>query len=642
MNGKKQKHLKYVAVSLLASSLVTFVPFLSESLKAQSATSVHPTVLPDPTINPSSVTSTAAMTLEQPDKRYSVYQVNGNGQTLMNGFQNLNDAINFAKGIPNTKVIDEVSHNILWNNTVVSGSAQIKSFIQPPKPGANTSFDHALEFVLQWEGGYSNNPNDHGGPTNQGITQSEYDGYRKAKGQNPQDVKSISTDELRDIYYNGYWLPVHGNDLAYPLALAMFDSSVNCGPGTAIMFLQKSLGITEDASFGQAIVKALANTESKAEIAMKIMDHRDEYYKKIVNNDSTQVVFLQGWLNRNNALAYDLSQWIVQNHMYLDQAKYFIGKGNVYNAAYYVVQSLEMGAIQPKDAVSLGDSFSQNDRISFYQDLVAVANDSANVKPEVKNRFLGLAKSSIGQNDFDHAAGYGLQAFQMGATVQEVIGLTDSFSKNVQSAYWNSLVHYGQDLPPAFDAEFMKRQSVPVTGVSFDTASVSMTIGEAPKRLNAVLSPSDASDQKTMWATDNENVVKVDANGVVTPVGVGTAHIVVRTEDSGKTAQCTITVAAKASTVTGLSLDSTSLSLALGDNSKKLNAVLAPTNATDRKVSWNSDNENVVKVDSNGYLSPVGVGTAIVTATADDGGKKSTCKITVVASNLTVQPIKNK
>ena len=43
----------------------------------------------------------------------------------------------------------------------------------------DNNFKKALEFVLRWEGGQSNNPNDLGGETNKGITHFTYDSYRK-------------------------------------------------------------------------------------------------------------------------------------------------------------------------------------------------------------------------------------------------------------------------------------------------------------------------------------------------------------------------------------------------------------------------------------------------------------------------------
>lgn len=61
-----------------------------------------------------------------------------------------------------------------------------------------------LAKVLAHEGGYSNHPADPGGPTNKGVTQRVYDAYGRGKGQAVRSVKSLTTEELNDIYRNSH------------------------------------------------------------------------------------------------------------------------------------------------------------------------------------------------------------------------------------------------------------------------------------------------------------------------------------------------------------------------------------------------------------------------------------------------------
>lgn len=65
-------------------------------------------------------------------------------------------------------------------------------------------------------------------------------------------------------------------------------------------------------------------------------------------------------------------------------------------------------------------------------------------------------------------------------------------------------------------------------------------------------------------------------------------------------------------------------------SSHKISATVLPENADDKSVVWSSDNENVVTVDENGFVTAVSVGTANITATANDGGKCAVCKVTVI------------
>ncbi len=69
----------------------------------------------------------------------------------------------------------------------------------------------SLDKLLVHEGGYVNHPSDPGGPTNKGVTQRVYDSYRKGKGQRPRTVKSITMDEVYEIYDRQYWDAVKGD-----------------------------------------------------------------------------------------------------------------------------------------------------------------------------------------------------------------------------------------------------------------------------------------------------------------------------------------------------------------------------------------------------------------------------------------------
>ena len=75
-------------------------------------------------------------------------------------------------------------------------------------------YNKALKFVLKWEGGYVNDPDDKGGATNKGITQGTYNGWLKSKGLQSKDVKFITSDEVAKIYYQNYWLKAKCNTMS--------------------------------------------------------------------------------------------------------------------------------------------------------------------------------------------------------------------------------------------------------------------------------------------------------------------------------------------------------------------------------------------------------------------------------------------
>ena len=84
---------------------------------------------------------------------------------------------------------------------------------------------------------------------------------------------------------------------------------------------------------------------------------------------------------------------------------------------------------------------------------------------------------------------------------------------------------------------------VPVNEVTLNKTTETITIADGTVQLTATVLPVNASNQNVIWSTDNASVATVDTNGKVTAHANGTAHIKVTTEDGGKTAIATITVA---------------------------------------------------------------------------------------------------
>lgn len=100
------------------------------------------------------------------------------------------------------------------------------------------AFRSALDFVLRWEGGYSDHPLDPGGATNYGVTQATFDAYRRKAGLPTRSVRDINRAEVEDIYFEGYWLRSGCEQITPPaLALCVFDAAVNSGVGAALRWL---------------------------------------------------------------------------------------------------------------------------------------------------------------------------------------------------------------------------------------------------------------------------------------------------------------------------------------------------------------------------------------------------------------------
>lgn len=168
-------------------------------------------------------------------------------------------------------------------------------------------------------------------------------------------------------------------------------------------------------------------------------------------------------------------------------------------------------------------------------------------------------------------------------------------------------------------------KAIPVEAVKIDKASVTLTTDQN-YRLNAIITPSNASNQEVVWSSANTKVAKVSSNGLVVPVGSGTTIVTCTTKDGEYTAYCVIKV--NAIKVLGVQLNKTNL-VANKGASFTLVATVVPSNATNPGVTWKSTNTNVATV-QNGIVKAVGVGTCEIKVYTDDGNYIATCKLQVI------------
>ena len=171
---------------------------------------------------------------------------------------------------------------------------------------------------------------------------------------------------------------------------------------------------------------------------------------------------------------------------------------------------------------------------------------------------------------------------------------------------------------------------IKVTSITLNKTTLNIKTG-ATEQLTAKVQPTDATNSKVTWSSNDKDVAEVDQTGMITAKKEGSAVITVKAQDgSGKTATCQVTVNPSVVLVNKITINPSSKSLAIG-KTVTLSPTVAPSNATDKGVTWKSSNSKVAKVDEkSGVVTAVAAGTAIITATAaDDSGVKATCKITV-------------
>lgn len=175
----------------------------------------------------------------------------------------------------------------------------------------------------------------------------------------------------------------------------------------------------------------------------------------------------------------------------------------------------------------------------------------------------------------------------------------------------------------------VKAKVIPVTGVSLNKTSLTMTEGDV-QQLFATVTPSDATDKSVTWISSNTSVASVSSSGVITAKAAGYATITVKTTDGAKTASCSVTVEKDQTKATSLSFAGNSLFVGSGD-SYSLRVSVSPEDAV-CNLSWRSSNTSAVSVYSSGDTATISsnyssTGYTTVTVTDQRTGLSASIKV---------------
>ena len=115
------------------------------------------------------------------------------------------------------------------------------------------NFNDCLNRLLKDEGGYSNHPADPGGPTNFGITLTDYRKYINSRG-TALDVKNMRLEDAKQIYRTKYWDALDCDNLTSGVDYSCFDYGVNSGLGRPRKALQQFKSLS-----GVSLIDAINN-----------------------------------------------------------------------------------------------------------------------------------------------------------------------------------------------------------------------------------------------------------------------------------------------------------------------------------------------------------------------------------------------
>ena len=167
------------------------------------------------------------------------------------------------------------------------------------------NFDKSIDLLIKLEGGKTDEKTDRGGRTNLGITQREFDAWNKKNNLPLTDVFSIDNQTAKQIFKEGYWNIIKGDELPRNIATAILSDALLSGPQDSIKFVQKMLGLKPDGIMGPMTISKIweKSKTSDAEFARAILNKQKEIYLA----DEQSKIYGQGWANRVDKIKDEIS-----------------------------------------------------------------------------------------------------------------------------------------------------------------------------------------------------------------------------------------------------------------------------------------------------------------------------------------------
>lgn len=164
-----------------------------------------------------------------------------------------------------------------------------------------------VPFILQWEGGFVNDPDDLGGATNKGITIGAFTEYKKRKGQKAPtvtDLKNISGAEWHNIFKSLYWDRWKADEIKNQSVANILVDWVWASGSHGIKRPQRLLGVRADGIVGKQTIAAV-NAMDAATLFKMIKDDRAKFIDEICKARPKNEKYRKGWMNRINAICYE-------------------------------------------------------------------------------------------------------------------------------------------------------------------------------------------------------------------------------------------------------------------------------------------------------------------------------------------------
>lgn len=162
-------------------------------------------------------------------------------------------------------------------------------------------------FILQWEGGFVNDPDDLGGATNKGVTIATYESYCKKKGcpkPTVERLKNLSNQEWTEILKTIYWDRWNADEIKSQSVANILVDWVWASGVHGIKIPQEVAGVLADGIVGPKTIAAV-NSKNPQELFDSIKVARVAFIDEICRKRPANNKFKKGWLNRINSLKFE-------------------------------------------------------------------------------------------------------------------------------------------------------------------------------------------------------------------------------------------------------------------------------------------------------------------------------------------------
>ena len=157
----------------------------------------------------------------------------------------------------------------------------------------NRNWDNSFNNVIVNEGGFVDNKLDPGGATNHGCTQAVWEMY-VGHPVTVDDMKKLTTDDVKPLYKARYWDAIHGDALPSGLDYCIFDACINSGVTRASKWIQEIVGVPADGAIGNNTVAAISQFKNVATLINEYCDKSQAFLASL----KTFPVFGKGWTAR--------------------------------------------------------------------------------------------------------------------------------------------------------------------------------------------------------------------------------------------------------------------------------------------------------------------------------------------------------